>query len=143
MTAPCVDDCRLLDIRSVFDHRGVIGIIEGGQDIPFQIARVYITYDIPSSASRAGHAHKSLQQLYIAASGAMDVHLDDGTRQRTVTLRQPGRGLLMMPGIWREIDHFSANAVLLVLASAPYDEADYVREHDDFLAMARAGAFGQ
>ncbi|MBL4811296.1 MAG: WxcM-like domain-containing protein [Rhodobacteraceae bacterium] len=136
-----VDDCQLIDVRSVFDHRGAIAIIEGGMDIPFEIARVYMTYDIPTNATRAGHAHRALQQLYIAASGAFDVVLDDGQNTRTVTLRHPAQALYLGPGIWREIRNFSVNASLLVLASLHYDEADYVRDHGDFLQLANAGAF--
>ncbi|MGZ9809193.1 sugar 3,4-ketoisomerase [Pseudoroseicyclus sp. H15] len=139
---PSIDDCRLMDIHSVYDHRGSIAIVEGGKDIPFEIARVYLTFDIPSKATRAGHAHKRLWQLYIAASGAFDVHVDDGERQKVVTLRHPEEGLLLGPGIWREINNFSANAGLLVLASEHYDEAEYVRDHGEFLRLAAGGAFG-
>lgn len=134
-------NCRLIDVRSVFDHRGAIAIIEGGQDIPFEIARVYLTYDIPSYATRAGHAHRRLWQLYIAASGAFDVAVDNGRAQQRLTLRHPKQGLLIGPGIWREIDSFSANAGLLVLASEHYDEGEYVRDHGDFQRLADAGAF--
>lgn len=136
-----VDDCRLIEIRSVFDHRGSIAFIEGGIDIPFEIKRVYLTDDIPTYATRAGHAHKSLRQLYVAASGAFDVHLDDGTRTRSVTLSRPSVGLLIGPGIWREILNFSANASLLVLASALFDETDYIRERDAFQAAVERRDF--
>ena len=77
-----VEDCRLIDIRSVLDHRGSIAFVEGEVDIPFAIKRIYLTYDIPSHATRAGHAHKRLSQLYIAASGAFDVSVDDGRAKR-------------------------------------------------------------
>jgi hypothetical protein len=140
---PSVDDCHLVEIRTIRDDRGAIAIVEGGVDIPFEIARVYLTFDIPTFATRAGHAHLALRQLYIPTSGAFDVDLDDGRQQRRVTLSQPSVGLLLVPGIWREIRNFSANASLLVLASAHYDEADYVRDHDAFLARAAAGDFGQ
>lgn len=136
---PSVHDCRLMDIRTVFDHRGAIAFVEGGIDIPFEIKRVYMTYDIPTYATRAGHAHRALRQLYIATSGAFDVILDDGREKRSVTLSRPAVGLLIGPGIWREITNFSANACLLVLASAHYDETDYIREHADFLAEVAAG----
>lgn len=140
---PSVDDCHLVEIRTVRDDRGAIAIVEGGMDIPFEIARVYLTFDIPSDATRAGHAHRALRQLYIPASGAFDVDLDDGRQQRRVTLSRPSVGLLLVPGIWREIRNFSANASLLVLASAHYDEADYVRDHDEFLARAARGEFAR
>ena len=133
-----VDDCRLMDIRTVFDHRGTIAITEGGIDLGFEIKRVYWTFDIPSKATRAGHAHRTLQQLYVAVSGSFEVQLDDGVRQSGVRLYRPDQGLLLVPGIWREISHFSSNACLLVMASEHYDEADYIREHRDFLAEKAA-----
>ncbi|MDB5971546.1 MAG: WxcM-like protein [Hydrocarboniphaga sp.] len=129
-----VDDCRLMDIRTVFDHRGTIAIVESELDVGFPIRRVYWTFDIPSQAVRAGHAHRALQQVYVAASGSFEVLLDDGERQSSIRLYRPDQGLLLVPGIWREISHFSSNACLLVIASELYDEADYIRDHADFLA---------
>jgi hypothetical protein len=135
-----VDDCRLTEIRSVFDHRGTIAFVESETDIDFQIRRVYWTFDIPSQATRAGHAHKALRQIYVAVSGSFEVVIDDGTAQRSIRLYRPDQGLLMVPGIWREIGHFSSNACLLVLASDPYDEDDYIRDHDAFRASVTRGA---
>ena len=136
---PHVDDCRLMDLRTIHDQRGAISFVEAGVDVPFRVERVYWTYDVPSRASRAGHAHRTLYQLYVAMSGSFDVHLDDGRQQRVVTLRHPNEGLLMVPGIWRDLHGFSSNACLMVLASQLFDEADYIREHDQFLQWVRAG----
>jgi hypothetical protein len=136
-----IADCRLIEIRSVLDSRGSISFVEGGLDIPFEIKRVYLTHDIPSRASRAGHAHRRLRQLYIAASGAFEVNLDDGRETRTVALNRPSIGLLIGPGIWRELVNFSSNACLVVLASDLYDEGDYIRDHDAFRRAAAANAF--
>ena len=83
--------------------------------------------------SRGSHAHKELQQLIIAASGSFDVTLDDGNVKRTFTLNRPYQGLLVVPGIWRDLNNFSAGSVCLVLASEKYDESDYIRSYDDFL----------
>ena len=92
-----VDDCRLVELRTVFDHRGSISFVESGVDFEFPIKRAYWTYDVPSRASRAGHAHLKLRQLYVAMSGSFQVHLDDGEHQRVVTLSHPNEGLLMVP----------------------------------------------
>jgi dTDP-4-dehydrorhamnose 3,5-epimerase-like enzyme len=134
-----VDDCQLFDLRSVFDHRGTIAIVEAGQDIGFEIQRMYWTFDIPSRATRAGHAHRALRQLYVAVSGSFDVHLYDGRNQRVVHLSRPDQGLTLGPGIWRELTRFSSNACLLVAASAHYDEADYIRELPDFQRLVDSG----
>jgi dTDP-4-dehydrorhamnose 3,5-epimerase-like enzyme len=109
-------------------------------DIPFDIQRVYYLYDIAAGASRAGHSHKSLQQVLIAVSGSFCVHLDDGTEKKAFTLDQPHQGLYIPRMVWREIDNFSPNAVCVSLASLPYDEADYYRRYEDFLHAARRDA---
>jgi hypothetical protein len=79
-----------------------------------------------------------LQQLLLPVAGSFDVRLHGGEAEERVTLNRPNRGLLIRPGLWRELDNFSSGAVCLVLASAVYDEADYIRDFDDFLAYARA-----
>lgn len=95
-------------------------------------------YDVPGGESRGGHAHRELQQLIVAASGSFDVTLEDGTGvKRTFTLNRPYQGLLIVPGIWRELNNFSSGSVSLVLASHEYDEADYIRSYDEFLEYKR------
>jgi hypothetical protein len=133
-----IDDCVLIDLRTVLDHRGSISFVESAVDFGFEIKRVYWTYDVPSRASRAGHAHKTLHQLYVAVSGSFDVHLDDGRGQKIVRLSHPNQGLLMVAGIWRELHGFSSNACLMALASAEFDEGDYIRSHDEFVTWVSA-----
>jgi WxcM-like, C-terminal len=137
-----VDDCKLLEIRSVFDQRGVLAFVESGVDVGFEIRRIYWMFDIPSRTTRAGHAHRTLRQLYVAISGSFEVALDDGRRVRRVRLSRPDQGLTLGPGIWREIDNFSSNACLLVLASELFDENDYVRDRAQFQQLADGGSFG-
>jgi hypothetical protein len=90
-------------------------------------------YDIPGGEDRGGHAHKELRQLIVAASGSFDVILDDGKVKRTVSLNRPYQGLLIVPGIWRELTNFSSGSVCLVLASMEYDELDYIRDYNNYL----------
>ena len=99
----------------------------------FEEKRTYYLYDIPGGEARGGHAHKELFQLVIAASGSFNVTVDDGSVKRTFSLNRPYQGLYIVPGMWRELDNFSSGAVCLVLASMPYDEADYIRIYKDFL----------
>src|SRR5690554_8034154 len=129
-----LDKIELIEIRKISDPdgRGNLSVIE--KDVlPFVIKRVYYLYDVPSSSSRGGHAHKKLQQFLIALSGSFDVVLDNGTQRRNITLNRPDRGLLIPNGIWRELEQLSSGAVCLSLVSAEYDELDYIRGYDGYL----------
>lgn len=128
-----IDDCRIIDLRKIHDPRGNLTPIEGGSDIPFDIKRVYYLYDVPSGESRGAHAHKELQQLIIAANGSFTITLDDGTNKKSFTLNRPYQGLLIVPGIWRDLDDFSSGAVLLCLASEHYLKEDYIRDYNEFI----------
>ena len=130
-----LDDCRILDLPKIQDHRGNLTFVENSRQVPFDIKRVYFVYDVPGGAYRAAHAHKQLHQLYVAISGSFDVHLDDGKQQRTFQLNRSHYGLYICPMVRRRIDNFSSNSVLLVLASELYDEEDYIRDRADFERM--------
>lgn len=133
MSNSSVYDCVILALSKIHNRAGNITIIEGNINVPFDIRRVYYLYDIPSGAARGGHAHKELYQLIIAASGSFDVLLDDGINKKVVTLNRPDYGLLIVPGIWRELMEFSSGAICLVFASDIYNESDYVREYPAFV----------
>ena len=127
-----VYDCSILEIDKHHNEKGNLSVVENGVTVPFDVKRVYYLYDVPGGESRGGHAHKKLQQFIVAASGSFDVTLDDGELKRTFTLNRPYLGLLVVPGIWREIDNFSSGSVCLVLASTRYDQADYIRDYEKF-----------
>lgn len=131
-----VGRCRLIDLPVVHDARGNLTFIEGGRHVGFEIARIYYLYDVPGGAERGGHAHKTLHQLLIAMSGSFDVVLDDACARHRCHLNRSYRGLYLPPMIWREMDNFSSGSVCLVLASAPFDETDYMRDYEEFRAAA-------
>lgn len=133
MNKTTVYDCSMIELDKHHHVKGNITVVENGKTVPFDVKRSYYLYDIPGGESRGGHAHKDLRQLIVAASGCFDVILDDGYVKRTFTLNRPYQGLLVVPGIWRELDDFSSGSVCLVLASMGYDEADYIRDYDVFL----------
>ena len=126
-------DCSVLELPKIHNRAGNITPVENLRNIPFATERIYYLYDVPGGEARGGHAHKELKQLIIAASGAFDVTLDDGTNKRTITLNRPYFGLHVVPGIWRVLSNFSSGAICLVLASHKYDEKDYIREYADYL----------
>lgn len=133
-----INDCRIIDLRKISDVRGNLTPVEANDDIPFGIKRVYYLYDVPGGESRGGHAHKALFQLIIAVGGSFAVTLYDGMNKKSFVLNRPYQGLLVVPGIWRELDDFSSGSVCLVLASEKYDTEDYIRDYDDFLKMKKA-----
>ncbi|MFT3858125.1 MAG: FdtA/QdtA family cupin domain-containing protein [Aquabacterium sp.] len=134
-----ISDCKIIELPRINDPRGNLTFVEGGAHIPFEIKRVYYLYDVPGGAERGGHAHKALHQLIIAMSGSFDIHLDDGHAKKTFHMNRSYFGLYVPTMIWREIDNFSSGAVCMVLASERYDEADYYRDHAEFVQVARAG----
>jgi len=133
MKKSAVYDCSIININKHHHDKGNISVVENGDTIPFAVKRVYYLYDVPGGVSRGGHAHKELQQLIIAASGSFNVTLDDGKVKRTFTLNRPYQGLLIVPGIWRELDDFSSGSVCMVLASHLYEVSDYIRNYNVFL----------
>lgn len=133
MNQTTIDDCRIIDLRKISDPRGNLTVIEENGDVPFDIKRVYYLYDVPGGESRGAHAHRELYQLIIAASGSFTVTLDDGKNKKSFNLKRSYYGLLVVPGIWRDLDDFSSGSVLLCLASEHYDASDYIRDYSEFL----------
>ena len=124
-----------MELTKIHNPAGNITIIQNGDRQPFDIKRVYYLYDVPGGSERGGHSHKALFQLIVAASGSFDVILDDGRNRKIIQLNRPYFGLLIVPGIWREIVNFSSGAICLVLASEKYKEDDYVRSYSDFMKL--------
>lgn len=130
-----VYDCTIVELdRHHSQRKGDICVVENGDTLPFDVKRVYYLYDIPGGVSRGGHAHKALQQFIVAVSGSFTVTLDDGKVKRSFTLNRPYQGLLLVPGIWRELDDFSSGSVCMVLASHEYDKEDYIHSYEEFVS---------
>jgi WxcM-like, C-terminal len=104
-------------------------------DCPFDIQRAYWLHDLDVGEVRGGHAHKALWQLLVCVSGSVDIRLDDGEASKLYVLDDATRGLILGPGLWRTIRALRPQSTLLVLASAPYSEDDYIRDYSDFLAF--------
>ena len=129
---------NLINLPVVSDPRGDLTFLESNRHVPFDIQRVYFLYNVPVDAERGGHAHRELQQVLFALSGSFRVKIDSGTSKQNYILRNPRKGLHINRLVWREIDEFSQGAVCMVVASHHYDEADYYRDHADFLRAVKA-----
>ena len=128
------DKAHLIDLPKIVDPRGNLTVAEQLMNVPFDIARVYWTYDVPSGERRGGHAHRTNEEVIIAVSGSFDVMVDDGHgNTETYHLNHPYQGLYVGTGVWRTLEDFSSGAVCLVLASELFDEDEYLYEYDEFL----------
>lgn len=134
-----LDNCALHRIASKTpgDPRGVLTAIEGERDITFAIARIYFLTATPRDAVRGFHAHRALEQYALCARGSCTFEVDDGRQRQSIALTGPENGLYMGPMLWHEMRDFSADCVLMVLASAHYDEADYIRDYAEFEELTR------
>lgn len=124
---------QVIDIPKIEDYRGNIAVIEKNV-LPFEIKRVYYLYDIPSNASRGGHAHKEQLELLISISGSFDLVIKDGISTEIITLNKPDKGVLIHKNVWRELENFSSGSVCLVLSSDEFDESEYIRDFDEYLS---------
>lgn len=127
-----IHNCNVVQLPMIHNRAGNITIVQNGDPQTFDVKRIYYLYDVPGGSERGGHAHRNLYQLIIAASGSFDVILDDGHNKKIVQLNRPNFGLVVVPGIWREIVNFSSGAICLVLASEKYSEEDYLRSYEEF-----------
>ncbi len=123
------------------DARGNLVAIEGTRNVPFEIARVYYLYGTDTDVARGFHAHRTLRQWAVCVAGSCTMLLDDGAAKETLRLDDPAAGVAIPPMVWHEMRDFAPGSVLLVLADQLYDEADYIRNYDDFrAALGTAGA---
>ena len=124
---------KIIDLPKIADPRGNLTVVEQLNQVPFEIARVYWTYDIPGGGRRGGHAHRTCEEVVIAVSGSFDVELFDGKERHVYHLNHPYQGLYIGTGVWRTLEDFSSGAVCLVVASELFDEDEYIYDYDEFL----------
>ena len=130
-----VFDCSVIDMSKAHTDAGNITVVENGDNMPFDVKRIYYLYDVPSGEVRGGHAHYELEQYIIAASGSFEVILDDGVNRRRISLNRPNLALHIVPGLWRALDNFSSGSICMVLASHTYEESDYIRSYEKYLEI--------
>ena len=127
-------DYQIENIKTVSTEvLGALSFFESSRDIPFEVRRIYYIYNAPKGTERGGHAHRNLHQILFCPYGKIEIVLDDAIERESVMLDDPGKGLIIGPGLWREMIWHTDNAVLCVAASEYYDEHDYIRDYQDFL----------
>lgn len=127
-----LEDVKIINLPKILDDRGNLSFLENFNQVPFEIKRIYWIYDVPGGEIRGGHAYMELNEVIIALSGSFDVVVDDGTEKKTFSLNRSYYGLYVPSGLWRQIENFSTNSLCLVLASTAYNEADYIREYEQY-----------
>lgn len=128
--------CRLINFRECGDERGNLVVIEGdGLDIPFSIARVFYMYGSDDAVIRGEHANRNSQFVLINVCGTSKVKIDNGNEEKVIELNKPKMGLYIDKMIWKEMYDFSADSILLVLASEHYDEQEYIRNYDEYIKI--------
>jgi len=133
-----ISNCRLFDIPSFKDGRGGLSFLEPGENLKFNIARLYYLYHTSRNALRGVHAHKQLEQVLISMNGSFEVFVSDGIKSQTFLLDRPDLGLYICPMIWRELKPLKDNSICAVLASRPFEEEDYIHDYDEFLSLVKS-----
>jgi dTDP-4-dehydrorhamnose 3,5-epimerase-like enzyme len=123
---------KLLDFKPLGDARGSLVSLEEKVDVPFEIKRVYYIFGTKENVSRGFHAHLNLEQVAVCVTGSCSMILDDGFSREEVHLNSSTKGIHIPVNTWREMHNFTPDCVLLVLASALYDEDDYIRDYELF-----------
>lgn len=126
---------KLIDLKPLGDERGQLSVLEAQKNIPFSIRRVYYLTNMKPDVPRGFHAHKKLEQVAVCVAGECCMLLDDGNNKEKVLLDSPTKAIRIEPMVWHEMHDFSADCVLLVLASEHYDESDYIRDYSAFVGM--------
>jgi dTDP-4-dehydrorhamnose 3,5-epimerase-like enzyme len=124
---------EIVEIPQLGDARGELSVAELGGALPFPVRRVYWIHGTKPGMSRGFHAHKRLRQLCVCVIGSVRLSLFDGCREESITLDSSDKGVLIGPSLWREMHDFSPDCVLMVFADAEYDEADYIRDRNQFI----------
>lgn len=129
-----VSDCKIITLPQMSDERGHLAVLEN-EYLPFTVARLFFIYEVPEGKHRGGHAHKEQITILFALNGSIEITLKDGISEKRVKLTHPTEGLILQPGIWSDLAFENTKTVCLAVNSGTYDEADYIRDYQEFLAI--------
>jgi len=130
-------NCRMIPFKRIgTEELGCLTPIEGGQDLPFSMKRIYYITQVPQDVTRGFHSHRALEQVLLCLNGSVKIRVKTPDEEQIVELKDDSQGLFIGHMVWREMFDFSPGAVLLVLASEHYTEEDYIRDYEDYLTEA-------
>lgn len=127
------DQYKILEFGDLGDERGNLVVVEGEQDIPFEIKRVFYIYGSDSEVVRGQHANRNSEFVLINVSGTSKVRVDNGFEEAVIELNRPRMGLYLPTMLWKDMYEFSEDSVLLVLTNTHYDGSEYIRDYDEYL----------
>ena len=133
------EKCKIIQFRDFGDERGKLVVIEGERDIPFKIERVFYIYGSDDTVVRGQHANRESEFILINVSGQSKVYVDDGYENFVIELNKPMMGIYIPKMVWKNMYDFSADSVLLVLASTHYDANEYIRDYDKYISEVISG----
>ncbi len=133
------DQYRILEFGDLGDERGNLVVVEGEQDIPFEIKRVFYIYGSDSEVVRGQHANRNSEFVLINVSGTSKVRVDNGFEEDIVELNRPRMGLYLPTMLWKDMYEFSEDSVLLVLTNTHYDGTEYIRDYDEYVKEVGGG----
>ena len=129
---------KTINIKTIQTQKeGMLSFFEGSRDFPFEIKRIYYIHHVPAEARRGAHAHKTLKQMIFCPYGSVTIFLNNGEKEEQILLDNPGIGVVLMPGLWRDMRWNIDDSVLCVAASDSYDASDYIRDYDEYLAYLK------
>ena len=131
------EKCPILHFGDLGDERGKLVVIEGGQVIPFDIQRVFYIYESDATVVRGQHANRESEFVLVNVAGKSKVRITDGKEEFIVELNEPMMGVYIPKMIWKDMYDFSADSVLLVLASTHYNGSEYIRDYEEYLKEVR------
>jgi oxalate decarboxylase/phosphoglucose isomerase-like protein (cupin superfamily) len=124
---------KLVSLPKILDKRGNLSVIETESHVPFSIKRTYLVYDVPGGEVRGGHAFFEQKEMIVALSGSLDIIVFDGVKEQKFSLNRSYQGLYIPNGLWRHMENFATNTLVLVISNTNYNENDYIRNKKSYI----------
>ena len=128
-----MEKVKLVSLPKILDKRGNLSVIESESQVPFSIKRTYLIYDVPGGEVRGGHAFFEQKEMIVVLSGSLDVIVFDGVKEQKFSLNRSYQGLYIPNGLWRHMENFATNTLVLVMSNTNFNENDYIRNKKSYI----------